>query len=857
MKRIYVIELFANIRATIISFLSIAMFVAMGIAAFLGLRWGGTALSRAVDSVLEATSFADVEVDYPYGLDPSDIAEISSLEGVEDVEVGYVTFAQTPVNNAADVLRVQSLTPEIGVPQVIEGRLPQDATEIAIIGRWAWSANVGVGDQIVLDESSSVQFLANTTYRVVGIVRSPGYLAMMRDTYGVSTIGSGAVDGVAFVTPDAFNQLMFLSGWPCVYVRCAEARGLSSFSKEYGDTTNELAKRIEEIGQSRSKVRFGTVQDFLQAVVDYGEEITKNRPDLLEAVGVEEDVVEGIVGTAGAFLGSMRDTGWIVLDHYGNGGLLLAYTFVDILGKLCYTMAALFVLVGLMVCYSAISRIVYEHIVQIGTKKALGFHSKEITGMYLAYAGLAVVLGTAVGAAAAVWVVQAILEPPLANCFVLGRYPTYFSLLETLVAGGVELALILLATWLSCRGVLRRSARDLLQGGDAPEVKQRFFESWKVWQRMPLLGQTIVNNCLNDKRRMVGTLVGVAGCTALVVSAFTLQQDVLGSYDRQFETEFSFDATAVPYAGASLEAAAEIEGKGCRVAPVVRKNSTIKSKNRMMTFATLTCPLDEEAFLELYHLHPTDGSVPDLSREGVWVTDGFARNTGSKVGDEVWVRGPDNAEVQTTIAGIFDYYLIGSEMVMGAETYRELFDIDPMAVAGSLIVDTQGMGATSLRASLAGSQSVAYVSDFKASAQAAFVQFGKVSQTVVLLYIGLSVLMAVVVLLNLNTMYVEEKKRELIVLRIIGFSVGDAKGYVRNDTIVLTVVGILIGMVVGSFMGVLTVGSVEPLGSRFLHVPNLFACLMGAVVSAVLSLLVGYISLRRVAQFDLTDINRF
>ena len=122
--------------------------------------------------------------------------------------------------------------------------------------------------------------------------------------------------------------------------------------------------------------------------------------------------------------------------------------------------------------------------------------------------------------------------------------------------------------------------------------------------------------------------------------------------------------------------------------------------------------------------------------------------------------------------------------------------------------------------------------------------------------LALAVLMAMVVLLNLNVMFIEEKKRELIVLMINGFSVKDAKRYIYNDSIVLTAIGIVCGLILGCIMGSITVGSVEPSTATFVKDVDWVAVAAGIAGSAILAFVMSAIAMRRIPKFKLTDINK-
>ena len=138
-----------------------------------------------------------------------------------------------------------------------------------------------------------------------------------------------------------------------------------------------------------------------------------------------------------------------------------------------------------------------------------------------------------------------------------------------------------------------------------------------------------------------------------------------------------------------------------------------------------------------------------------------------------------------------------------------------------------------------------------------FETFSAVSSAVVLIYLALAVLMAIVVLLNLNVMFIDEKKRELIVLMINGFSSKDARHYISYDTIVLTALGIIVGLILGCVMGSVTVASMEPATASFVKDIDALAVTAGIVGTVILAVIMSLISLHRIPKFNLTDINKF
>ena len=191
---------------------------------------------------------------------------------------------------------------------------------------------------------------------------------------------------------------------------------------------------------------------------------------------------------------------------------------------------------------------------------------------------------------------------------------------------------------------------------------------------------------------------------------------------------------------------------------------------------------------------------------------------------------------------------------MGYAYYEKEFD--QTSGPNALLFDSGGEDIAALETSLADTPGLLSIVSDKANQKVNFDMFADVSRTVVLVYLVLAVLMAIVVLLNLNVMFIEEKKRDLIVLMINGFATRDAKRYIYNDTIALTIIGIVVGLVLGCIVGSVTVGSVEPAPAMFVKDVDPIAVVVGIVGSGVLALVMSMIALRRIPRFNLTDINK-
>ena len=640
-----------------------------------------------------------------------------------------------------------------------------------------------------------------------------------------------------------------------------------------GDAKNELSKGWSEAEAAKKKLdaaeselsnRWSQYYAGLNAAEAGKAELSEGEKKLEDAKAELEEgkkkVADGEkqLAEGQAQLEEMRKYDWTVLARSQNGGVIEATTFCDVTSSLSFSMAALFIIVGLLVSYSAVSRIVHEQITQIGTKKALGLRGREITTSFLAYSGLAVIVGAIIGGIVGDYVVEGIIGGVLGERFITGKYDPYFGVQLFVVVTALELVLVLGATWLACRSILKEHAVELLKGEKPPASKTRFYEKWGIWEKLPLFTQTIVNNCINDKRRVFSTIVGVAGCTALIITAITLNNDVLKSYDRHYENVFDFNG--IVYVKSPVdESIKNVESKLVdevdSYAKLVRKSMRAELPNGNSAAFAVLVPDDAESFDRIYHVNSIKGEPLDLSTDGVWVTQAYVNHNPANIGDTITVDAGDGSKHQLEIRGVFEYWLTDYEIVMGKDFYQAEFDTkyEPNVI----YVNTGERDIADVMWSLKDVDGFYSLEYDKINQAKNFTDFSSVSRTVVLIYLVLAILMAVVVLLNLNVMFIDEKKRELIVLMINGFSVRDAKRYIYNDTIVLTAIGIIIGVVVGCSMGSLTVGSMEPMTATFVKGVDGIAVLAGVLGSAALAFIMCAIALRRISKFNLTDINRF
>ena len=625
----------------------------------------------------------------------------------------------------------------------------------------------------------------------------------------------------------------------------ASAR-LAEASRQIEEGEQQLADAKKKLAQAKRDYAAGT-QKLAQArqdIADGEQTLAENTRLLADAQAELEDFV--------------RYEQWTVQIRTDNPSVATAKFYAQSSRRLCYSMALLFVFVGLMVCFTSITRSINESQTIAGVQKALGFRSREILAHYMAYSLLAAAIGVLVGYALGFFGIESVVNDAYAKLYVICAITNVYVVPEALVIAVVELALIALATWLPCRKLLRRPAVELLKGENYAGGRTRFYEKWRVWQRMSLYTQTTVNNLMNDGARIIATLVGITGCTALIVMSLSLRSSILSTPVRHFERIWIYDAslvsdTAVPGGHQALEQV--LDESGADYTSVRREAVYIRDETGTLNKADLIVPEDAEDLRAFIHLDDYRTGRPlSLTDDGVIVSYTYAKHYGLKAGDTLHLLDTAGRSHDCVVSGISQHYLSSMQVVMTPSCYQHLMGW--AAQSNTLYLRYGAADRNAVAQKLQTTEGYFSLTDESAKWIAKFQEFSGSVMLVVYIGLSLSVTMALLVLLNLNIVCVNEKTNELVVMRINGFSIRAVKAYLYRDNIVLTALGILGGVGIGLALGRCVLEILQKIGDNFYTTPNLTDCLIGAGLAALFSLATNLIALRRVNTLSVSDLSR-
>ena len=901
MKKTQFKDALRNIWKQRVSFLSIVVIALLGVTTFLGIGYSSAALQKNASTAYNRSNFRDIEVISTRLLTPEDLDCMRAIEGVSDVEPVWQTAGNAYVNEEKAVVNVITKTERINLTEVTEGRLPENGTECAIERSLSDSMGWKIGDVIEWVEMTDVTgqyFLGGEPLTIVGIAEHPDhasrnvpetpYLIVTRELFDMDSLSGCCMKaevvidklsdvnrfGAAYTkdVSEASEALLKLAE-ERIPIRDAQIKertleqldnadeAINEARQSYEDERRDLETRKELLalseqavsaleeqlsGLSEDSESYAQIAQALEAAkteLNEQRQQTDEKSEELESKNESIAFMTDYVAEQRDKTENMEPGSWYCFDGHGNASFVQLIIGSGNLKSLEMTFSLLFVLVGALVIYATISKMIDEQRTLVGTTKALGFFNREIFAKYLLFGLSATLIGMVLGILTAHFWMEG---------FILKGYDVYYTfdttkvtleILPTLIVLSAGTLLAVGAITFACFRLLRTPAVQLMQQS-VPAGKNAPARNGK--RLLSLYSRLILLNIRTDLRRVIVTVVSVAGCCALVVIGFTLKAAVDGAVKSHYETVVQYDGKLkTEWVD---EAEPVLQEAGAAYVPMYNLYVTYRITDNQV--GELLCG-DITAIESMYRLNDRNTGEPLApTDDGILIQRRLAEIYDLKVGSEfeIAVGGVNVATVK--VAGVFENY-IGRPMVMSSAYYAALFGSEPLPNA--CLIRLNGADEEALVKNLkqaAGFISYTPVSEDRVMFDAAT----SVINAIVILFIFMAAVMAGVVLTNLTNIYIMQKKRELTIMRINGFTVKEAIGYCTRETVLTTLTGIVLGIALGTGIAYRIVRSMEQAFIRFDRSVSFTAWLFGALITALFAIIINVIVLRKVKNLKLTDI---
>lgn len=816
-----------EIRFTFSRFLSILVLSALAVAFLAGLRTTAPDMEYTADNYYDRTHMMDGYVISTLGLAQEDLDALAQETGIQEVEGGMSLDA-----TARDaIVSVRSLPETLNLLEVTEGRLPQAADECVTESLLMVELGLEVGDtlELTLDEDNA-DSLTRTTYTVVGVVNSPLYVGSDR---GSSSLGGGTVDAFLYVSGENFN----LDYYTEAYFTLDGLAALDSYSQEYEDRLEDYLDGLDGLADQRAQLRYDTLVADAQAEIADGEaQLADARQALADLDGCE----------------------WYVLGRTTNSGFAGYSQDAERVGNLANVFPVIFFLVAALACLTTMTRMVEDQRTEIGALKAMGFSRLSISKKYIGYAFWASLLGGLVGLAVGCTLVPAVI----ANAFqIMYNVPSLEFKLQPAVCVIAVLAAVACTTgaalW-ACLSTLIDTPANLMRP-KAPKAGKRVFLEYikPVWKRLSFTWKVTMRNLFRYQRRFWMTVIGIGGCTALIVTGFGLHDSIFAILDKQFDEISLYDATASltdEGSQAPEEVLAYLDQSPAVDRALLCYQSAADVSASGAAYSAYLLAVDDPAQLEQFiHLRHRQSSDPvEITDGGVVITEKLAELLEVSVGDTVTLDNGDD-RVEAAVTDIVENYVY-HYVYLTDGCYEALFG-QPPEDNTVLVAYADGIGqaqSDQVSADLMAMDQVASYS-YIATIRDSFTDSMNAINYAVVIIILAAAALAFVVLYNLTNINITERTRELATLKVLGFYDRETTAYVYRENVFLTLFGIVLGLVLGRFLHAWMVVTVEVDLVMFGRTAPLYAYLLAAALTVVFSVVVNIAAHFRLKKVDMVE----
>lgn len=595
----------------------------------------------------------------------------------------------------------------------------------------------------------------------------------------------------------------------------------------------------QSLAQARQTLEDGRAE-YQQGLTDYQRE---ERDSLKKLQDAREKIEKGERDLA-----KVKQPEWYVLtreDIKSYAGFRDDTDRVTAIGQL---FPLIFFLVAAFVTLTTMTRMVEEDRAKIGTYMALGYPDSAIAMKYLYYALLACVLGSGVGLA-----VGLTLFPRLiANAYrmLYTSMPPVMTPLDIEQALGATVSAILAtagSAYLACRASLRRKPARLLRPRSPRPGKRILMEriTW-LWKRLSFSQKSTLRNTFRYKKRFIMTIVGVGGCTALLMTGFGLKDSITTVIDRQFGSVWMYDLQAgirleQPESRPELEAVMSTDAAVSQVLYAYQASIDIQAGGeKNLQEGYLFVPEQTEQFADMISLRKRIGGAPlTLSSGGVIITEKLSELLGVKTGDTLTLTDGDERTAQVIISAITENYPY-HYVYMTQQDYLQAFaQTQSPNVMLAKLVDSAKPVRDALANRLLDMESVLRLS-FTQDAMGEFSDMNQSLDSIVWVLIISAAALAFVVTFILTSINIGERQRELATLKVLGFTEGEVAASVYRENLLLTLIGIAVGLVAGIFLHRFLMSTAEMdilMFGRDLRVTSyVYAALLTALFSGVVNL---------------------
>jgi putative ABC transport system permease protein len=605
----------------------------------------------------------------------------------------------------------------------------------------------------------------------------------------------------------------------------------------------EFAAGRRKIEASKAEIVKGE-KEYSEAKLEAEDKFAEARAELLDAENQLKDVEKPT---------------WYVLDRNANPGFVDYEFSADRVAAIAQVFPVFFFLIAALVCLTTMTRMVDEQRTYIGTLKAMGYSKLAIASKYLIYAALASIGGSIFGMLIGFKLFPTVIFNAYSIMFtmppIIAEFNTYYAILSTVLAASITI----MAAWFACSKELRAEPAKLMRPKSPKAGKRILLERVKfIWSRLNFTQKITARNIFRYKKRFLMTVLGIGGCTALLLSGFGLKDSILSIAAIQFDELYKYDMIIqlkkdiIPEKKNSLLDVVSTDTRISDYMLIKEQSIDIVSKDKEKSIYLIVPESTKrlEDFID-FRIRGSKEKVA-FTETGVILSEKLAKQLQVAVGDEIYIKTDGDKKVKVTVDGITEHY-ISHYIYMSPKLYQEVFGKQvQFKQVMAKTTDTSEAFENRLSSDMLKNEEVGSIR-FITGISKDFKKILKSLNYVILVMIFSAGALAFIVLYNLTNVNVTERLREIATIKVLGFYDREVSAYVDRESVLLTVIGMLIGLVLGVFFHRFIIVTAEVEYVMFGRIVKPLSFVYAGILTMVFSLLVNIVIHFKLKKIDMVE----
>lgn len=802
-------HIFMKIKDNYKRFLSLICMAFLGVGFYAGIQSSSPDMLKTLDNFYDENNVYDISVISNVGLTEDDLLKLSKIKNVElAINIQEKdTYLEIEENNY--VVKLIEYNSQMNNVYIKEGRLPKNNNEVSVDNALLENNNLKLGDSITIDGKK---------YSIVGNVISPLYFSAERPN---SNLGSGKVDYYIYV----YNGFLDLEAYSNIYITVKGAKKYLTNSDSYKKLINNVKKDIDLIKDKQQDIRYDELySDIIETSEMYG-------------ISIDES--------------NFIKPKWYIYDRLDNTSYKELINASDNLKKIGNIFPIIFFAISVLVSLISMMRMIEEDRVENGTLKSLGYNSFHITLKYVIYSLLATTIGSSVGAIFGSYMIPSVIWNIYKKIFFIPKF--IYLLKSDYNALGLWICILCICgtSVIVCIKNLREVPANLMRPKAPKSGKKILLERINfIWKKLKFSDKITIRNIFRYKSRVITTVLGIAGCTSLILAGFGLKDSIKDVTDFQFNNIIKYDKLLM-----TNESINQIDiEKELLNDDKVENFTNVNTQNIKVLFndeeqeVTMITPDDFNSISKSISLIDlkTNNVIDNISDNSCIISEKTAKLLDIDVGDKISLLDNDNNKYDIKVSYIIKNY-INQYLYINKNTYNNLFNNYKI---NSILISLKDEDKNSKefdKKYISNGYALTIVDndDIKSSMND---MLSSIDSIVAILIIAAASL-AFVVLYNLSNINISERKREIATLKVLGFYPSEVDKYINRETVLLTILGIVIGLLFGSYLSHFIISTCEPdyiMFDRHVYTLSYFYSLFITAIFTIIVTIVTHFNLKKI-----------